>query len=157
MGRKKIACFSITPSYLSTIEDRINGYKDALSKHTGSSDTAIIKPIHFENIQGDVDAAMDDLLKNEPELDAIYALNNHIATAILKSLKRKGFEALASKLKIACFDDIELFNIIDKQVLSVSQPIEEIGRNASILLLDIIEGKHENKSNIVLPTTLIER
>jgi DNA-binding LacI/PurR family transcriptional regulator len=32
-GCKHIACLSITPSYISTIEDRLNGYKGALQKH----------------------------------------------------------------------------------------------------------------------------
>jgi LacI family transcriptional regulator len=156
-GCKNIACFSITPSFLSTIEDRMNGYRDALKKNSVNTDKSVVKPIHFENIQGDVDAAMHDLLMNHPETDAIFALNNHIATSILKCLKKKEFQKFADKIRIACFDDIELFNIIDKPVMSVSQPVEEIGKNASTLLLDIIDGKQLNKSNIVLPTKLIAR
>jgi LacI family transcriptional regulator len=156
-GSKKIACFSITPSYLSTIEDRVNGYKDALSKNKLKGDENLIKPISFDHINTDVHKALSDLLKQHPDLDAVFALNNHIATALLKTLKKKEFEKHANKIKIACFDDIELFNIIDRPVASVSQPVEDIGRNASILLLDIIDGKQSNKSNIVLSTKIIER
>lgn len=154
---RKIACFSITPSFLSTIEDRVNGYKDALSKHKLSINNDLIKPIHFENIQGDVHNALKELNDKHSDLDAIFALNNHIATAILIELKKPEFSKLANHIKIACFDDIELFNIIDRPVYSVSQPVEEIGKNASILILDIIDGKQENKSNIVLSTKLIDR
>jgi LacI family transcriptional regulator len=156
-GCKKIACFSITPSYLSTIEDRVNGYRDALSKNKLKADENLTRPINFDHINTDVHKALSDLLKQHPDLDAIFALNNHIATALLKTLKKKEFEKHANKIKIACFDDIELFNIIDKPVASVSQPVEDIGRNASILLLDIIDGKQNNKSNIVLSTNIIER
>lgn len=154
---KKIACFSITPTFLSTIEDRINGYKDALNKHKLPVNESLMKPIHFENIHEDVHAAMMDLMEKNPDLDAIFALNNHIATSILRELKKPEFAKMAQRIKIACFDDIELFNIIDRPVYSVSQPIEEIGKNASTLLLDIIDGKHSNKSNIVLTTKLIDR
>jgi LacI family transcriptional regulator len=156
-GGKKIACLSITPAYLSTIEDRVNGYKDALNKAKLKQDDSLIKPINFDHIDEDVYKAFADLIKNHKDLDSIFVLNNHIATALLKTLKKKEFASYASKINIACFDDIELFNIIDKPVSSVSQPVEDIGRNASILLLDIIDGKHTNKSNIVLSTTIIER
>jgi LacI family transcriptional regulator len=156
-GAQKIACLSISPSYLSTIEDRVNGYKDALIKNKLKQDNDLIKLIHFENINADVDTALRELIAKHPDLDAVYALNNHIATALLKTLRKKEFESYAGKLKIACFDDIELFNIIDKKVTSVSQPIEEIGKNASLLMLDIIDGKQVNKSNVVLSTKVIER
>ncbi len=156
-GGKKIACLSITPSYLSTIEDRINGYKEALSKAKLKQDNSLIKPIHFDHIDDEVSKALADLIKNHKDLDSIFVLNNHIATALLKVLKKKEFAAYASKINIACFDDIELFNIIDRPVSSVSQPVEEIGRSASILLLDIIDGVNTNKSNIVLSTKIIER
>ena len=104
-----------------------------------------------------VEKALTELLKTHPDLDAIFALNNNIATALLIILKSKQFAEKGIKIKIACFDDIDLFNIIDKSVISVSQPIEEIGKNASVLLLDIMDGKQTNKSNIVLSTKLIER
>lgn len=156
-GGKKIACLSITPSYLSTIEDRINGYKEALGKNKIKFEDNLLKPINFDKIDEDVESALRDLIKNHPDLDSVFALNNHIATALLKALRKKEFEGYNSKINIASFDDIELFNIIDRPVASVSQPIEDIGRNASMLLLDIIDGKHTNKSNIVLSTQIIER
>ncbi|MEI8136642.1 MAG: LacI family DNA-binding transcriptional regulator [Bacteroidota bacterium] len=154
---KKIACFSITPSYISTIEDRVNGYKDALSKSKLKFDASLLKPINFEKVESDVEAAWAELLKSHPYLDAIFTLNNNIATALLNILKRKQFAEKGRKIKIACFDDIDLFNIIDKPVISVSQPVEDIGKNASVLILDIMDGKHTSKSNIVLSTKLIER
>lgn len=74
----------------------------------------------------------------------------------MKALKKKEFEHFAN-VEIACFDDIELFNIADKKVISVSQPIEDIGKNSSALLLDLISGKQTDKSNVVLSTKLIVR
>ncbi len=154
---KTISCFSITPSYISTIEDRVNGYKVALTKNKLKFDESLLKSIRFDNIQRDVENSLIELLKSHPELDGIYCLNNNITTALLIALRKKEFEKLAAKVKIASFDDIDLFNIIDKRITSVSQPIEDIGKNSSLLMLDIINGKQINKSNVVLSTTLIER
>lgn len=153
---KNIACFAITPLYLSTIEDRINGYKNAIAKNGLKKNDNLIKSITFDGINEDVERCLNELLESDPGVDAIFALNNHIAVALLKALKKKEFEAF-SKVEIACFDDIELFNITDKKVISVSQPIEDIGKNSSALLLDLISGKQTTKANIVLPTRLIVR
>lgn len=153
---RKIACFAITPLYLSTIEDRLNGYKNTLSKHGIKKNDVLIKAISFDNINKDVERSLREFLASNQELDAIFALNNHIAVALLKVLKKKEFEKYA-KVEIACFDDIELFNITDKKVVSVSQPIQDIGKSSSALLLDLISGKQTAKSNVVLSTQLIVR
>lgn len=154
---KKIACFCITPLHLSTVEDRVNGYREALTKNGLKEDADYIKPISFDHIDEDVEKSLKELLQKDPELDAIFVLNNHIAVSLLKALKKKEFNHLEGKLKIACFDDIELFNIIDKSVISVSQPVQEIGKNSSLVLLNIISGSQTSKSNVVLPTKLIDR
>jgi LacI family transcriptional regulator len=156
-GCKKIACFCITPLYLSTVEDRVNGYREALAKNNLPEDGDYIKQISFDHIDADVERSLRELVQKDAQLDAVFVLNNHVAVALLKALKRKEFSAISSRLKIACFDDIELFNIIDRPVISVSQPVQEIGKNSSLVLLSIIAGKQTSKSNIVLPTKLIDR
>lgn len=153
---KKIACFAITPLYLSTIEDRINGYMNALTKNGLARNEKLIKSITFDHIDKDVERSLRELIDSDPDVDAIYALNNHIAVSLLKALRKEEFAAF-SNVEIASFDDIELFNITDKKVISVSQPIEDIGKSSSSLLLDIISGKHVTKSNVVLSTKLIVR
>lgn len=156
-GCKKIACFCITPSYLSTVEDRLNGYRDAVRKNKLPEEQEYIKSINFDHINDDVEQSLRELVQSKTQPDAIFVLNNHIAVALLKALKKTEFKDLGTRIKIACFDDIELFNIIDQPVISVSQPVHEIGRNSSIILLDIIAGKQINKSNMVLSTKLIDR
>ena len=56
-GCKKIACFAITPLYLSTVEDRLNGYRNAMSKN-GIEQEDLIKPISFDHINEDVEKAL---------------------------------------------------------------------------------------------------
>jgi LacI family transcriptional regulator len=156
-GCKKILCLSITPSYISTIDDRIKGYTDSIEKHGLNLTDEFIVPVNFNKIQEDTLGALKKMFYLHPDIDAIYTLNNHLATAALKAFKDKAISKYYDKVQLACFDDIELFNLVDKPILSVSQPVEDIGRNATLLTLDIIDGKKENKSMIVLPTSLIVR
>ncbi|HWY09730.1 MAG TPA: LacI family DNA-binding transcriptional regulator [Bacteroidia bacterium] len=156
-GCKKILCLSITPSYISTIDDRIKGYTDSVEKFTLNLSDEFIVPINYNKIQEDTLSALKKMFFLHADIDAIYALNNHLAVATLKAFKDKSISKYYDNVQLACFDDIELFNLVDKPILSVSQPVDDIGRNATLLTLDIIDGKKENKSMIVLPTSLIVR
>ncbi len=156
-GCKKILCLSITPSYISTIDDRIKGFKDCVEKNGLDLDGDFVAPINFSKIQEDTLSALKKMFYLHHDIDAIYSLNNHLATACLKAFKDKSISKYYDKVQLACFDDIELFNLVDKPILSVSQPVDDIGRNATLLMLDVIDGKHDNKSIMVLPTSLIVR
>jgi LacI family transcriptional regulator len=155
-GCRNIVCFAITPLHLSTIEDRINGFKNAITKHGVKNPERYIRPVHYKRIAEDVEKHLQAFIDSETVPDAIYALNNHIATVLLKTLVKKEFRKL-SKVKIGCFDDIDLFNIVNRPVTSVSQPIDEIGKSSSSLILDIISGKQIAKSTVVLSTKMVVR
>lgn len=154
-GCSRIVCFAVTPIHISTIEDRLNGYRIAMAKAGLEDKYSQIKEINHLNIEEDVEKCFVEFLKQKNIPDAIYALNNSVAMALLKLQGKKEFARL-SKIKIACFDDVDLFNLIETPVCSVSQPIEEIGEASANMLLDIIAGRH-GKTNMVLNTTLIAR
>jgi len=152
----RIACFAITPQYLSTISDRIQGYRSALQSQSPKKKTELVKYIHFETIQEDVEKALLEFLSGKERPDAIFCLNNNITISVLRTLQKKEFASL-SKLRVACFDDLATFDILDKKVVSVAQPTEEMGKRSSSLIMDLISGKASGLTTIVLPTELIVR
>jgi LacI family transcriptional regulator len=155
-GCRRIACLAVTPLHLSTIEDRISGYKTAL-RNAGVLDAPdLMRPVRFDSIEEDVEKHLQEFLLSNEKLDAIFALNNHIAIAILKLLRKREFLKY-SRVKLACFDDLELFNMINRKVVSVSQPVEQIGRTSCSLILEMLNGKKVNRYYHVLSPTLIER
>ncbi|MBS1652300.1 MAG: LacI family DNA-binding transcriptional regulator [Bacteroidetes bacterium] len=155
-GCKNIFCLAITPSHLSTIEDRVNGYKDAMSKNNLDTSNHVF-PINFAHTQCDVQKFLQQIMDTHQKPDAIYCLNNSIVIKLLNLLRQKEYEKYFAKTKIACFDNIELFDLIDRKVISISQPVNDIGLISANLLLDVIDGKQTAKSNVVLPIQLINR
>ena len=155
-GCKRVACLAITPLHLSTISERLQGYKAALRQAGIKKRDDLVKTVHFDSIHEDVERWLREFMNRDNRPDAIFALNNNIAVALLTALRKKEFDAYGD-LKVACFDDIDTFDIVNRQVISVSQPVEDIGKNSCSLLLDLISGKKKSKSNIVLPTRLIVR
>ena len=149
-GVKRPVCFSISPVYISSISERIQGYIGALKN---PNDAKLIQIPH-DDIEGGVITALSEL-KNE-DYDGIFCVNNNIAKALLRELANKGDKL--SNVQIISFDDIEIFDIVQPRISAVAQPIQEMGKTAVKLLLDRFENedKHVTKS-VVLDTVLVNR
>ena len=149
-GVKKPVCFTISPVYVSSVSDRIQGYLGALK----NQDDAKLFQIPHNDISGGVANALQEL--KHLDFDGIFCVNNNIAKAILRELANNndGFE----EIKIISFDDIEVFDIVHPKISSISQPIEDIGRNAVEMLIDRFDNPDGHEiQHMVLDTVLIER
>ncbi|MBA4240462.1 MAG: hypothetical protein C0448_07040 [Sphingobacteriaceae bacterium] len=159
-GCKNILALNITPSHISSLTERVKGYKDALKKHDISFKDENLLEISFDNIQSDVKEKLTKRLKQGQKIDAIYTLNNHIATACLNVFNEIGFDAKKEGVYFASFDNISLFDFVKPNIISVSQPLEQIGIEAANLALHLIDSKGTDASafkKIVLPTSIISR
>jgi LacI family transcriptional regulator len=159
-GCKNILMFNISPSHISSLTERVNGYKDALQKFDIPYKKENVVEISFNNIEEEVRDKLVSVLKKPRKIDAIYAINNHIATACLRVFNELGFDAKKEGLSFASFDDISLFDFVKPPVISVSQPLEQIGIAAANLALKLIDSKESENTQfekIVLPTSIISR
>lgn len=159
-GCKNILALNITPSHISSLTERVKGYQDALAEHNIPFKKENLIEISFNDIQAEVNAKLKPLLQGSTKIDAIYTLNNHIATACLNLFNELGFDTQKEKVLFASFDDISLFDVVRTPVISVAQPLEQIGIESANLVLDLVDGKaNENKhaKKVVLPTSIISR
>jgi LacI family transcriptional regulator len=159
-GCKNILALNITPSHISSLTERVKGYKDALKKFDIPFKDENLLEISFNNIQNDVREKLLKRLKQSNKIDAIYTLNNHIATACLNVFNEIGFDAKKEGVLFASFDDISLFDFVKPNIISVSQPLEQIGIEAANLALKLIDTKGVDESGykkVVLPTSIISR
>lgn len=151
-GCQKPVCFTISPVYVSSISERIQGYLSALKNQADAK----LFQIPHDNIQEGVSNALIEM-KNQ-DYDGIFCVNNNIAKALLKELSGSNQQKDYAKLKIISFDDIEVFDIANPKVSSISQPIELLGKNAVNLLIDRFENPETHQPRqLVLDTVLIER
>lgn len=157
-GQRKTAILTIGPSHLSSINERVEGYKDALKKFNLRFDKKLVKEISFDHIRDEVYKALHELLSPAVGAQAVFTANNHIAVAVMEAVRRMG-KRIPDDLALVSFDDVDLFRLCDPPVTAVAQPMEAIGENAVKLLLEMIEkpaGKAFEKQ-VVLPTELVVR
>jgi len=154
-GFKNIATFAITPIHVTTINDRIEGYLDAIKDFGLTPDKNLIKEIPFSDVKKHVEIELKSLLKPNKKIDAIFAVNNIIAIACLECLNEMKVK-IPEDIALICFDDLSIFKISRPSITAIFQPLEEICKNTVEMLLEEITTKDKviEKKQMKLPTIL---
>lgn len=156
-GMKRIGMLTISPTHLSSIKEREQGYKKALEKNGLKVDDQLIREIPFGEIKNMVKKELESLLKAPHRIDALFTANNHLTIAVIEAMNDMGLR-IPHDLALISFDDIELFKLTHPTITAVAQPVEEIGKKAFQLLLDQMNGKEKPaKNKVVLPVELVIR
>lgn len=157
-GKKRIGLLRITPSHLTSITERERGYRDALEANGIAYDETLNIEIPYDSIESSMEDIIPKMLEGPAPVQALYALNNNLATAALTCLNKLG-KSIPEDVAILSFDDIDLFSLVQPGITAVQQPIEGMGAKAVEVLLDKIEKgeKASLEDQFHLPTTLISR
>ena len=148
--RKKIALFTITPSHLTSISDRISGYKKALLNNKISIDRDLIIEIPFDNVSKLKDSF--DLLERK-KVDAIITLNNSLAHICLKTCQERGIR-IPEDMAFSSFDDVVWFDLVNPGITGVRQPVEKMGEAAVQILMDKFKSNKTEEKQEFLPVEL---
>ncbi|MFD7839800.1 LacI family DNA-binding transcriptional regulator [Streptomyces sp. NPDC059761] len=152
-GRRRIAHIAGPLDQTSAV-DRLDGYRDVLL----DSDPALIAEGDFTAAGGA--EAMAGLLERCPDLDAVFAANDLMATGALRVLRERGL-AVPGDVALVGFDDAELVaETADPPLTTVRQDIEGMGRLMAQLLLRTLNkarGDRAVPDSVVTPTALVRR
>ncbi len=153
LGHRRIGCIT-GPSDITPSAGRLTGFRRALSD-------AGVELTPDATVRGDGryasgGEAMDELLRRDLGLTAVFAHNDLMAIGALGALRRAGLRA-PEDVSIIGFDDILQAAAMAPALTTIAQPVTELGQVSIRLLLDQIAQRTEQPSRVVLPTTLIER
>lgn len=134
--------------------DRLEGYKMALRTHHIPVDPDLIYEGTFNQLDGYTGAKRFLELGNPPTL--IFASNDVMAMAAMDAVREKGLR-VPEDISILGFDDIPQASLVRPALTTVRQPLEQMGRVAAQMLLEIIKDPECRLKRIELPTELIIR
>ncbi len=154
-GHRKIGMIAYK-SNLVHMKERKRGYIEALKDNNLLSDVSLIKEIAFNNISGDIETTINELLYNKPSIDSIFFATNTLALQGLKFLNKQNYR-IPDDLAVVCFDEGEAFDFFYSPVTFVEQPLVEVGKEAVRILVDQINNKHTSKRQISISSKLIIR
>ncbi|CAG1016827.1 HTH-type transcriptional regulator DegA [Anaerolineales bacterium] len=153
LGHKRIAIIAGSRG-VSTSEDRVLGYQQALSE-AGLGDTELIYYGAF-NEQSGYQLANQAMIQT-PKLTAIFGGNNFVAMGAIKALHNLGLD-VPGDVSVVSFDDLPEFMFMKPFLTVARQPAYEMGRLAAELLLKRITGEtHEEQREFILPVEIVMR
>uniref|UniRef100_A0AAU2VVF0 LacI family transcriptional regulator n=1 Tax=Streptomyces sp. NBC_00008 TaxID=2903610 RepID=A0AAU2VVF0_9ACTN len=152
-GRRSIATITGRLDVYAS-QGRLDGYRKALADAGLEPDERLIAPADFSE-EGGV-RAMRELLDRRPDVDAVFAASDLMAAGARQVLREAG-RRIPDDVALIGFDDSAVARHMDPALTSVRQPIEEMGRTMTRVLLDLIAGESDERPQIVLPTELVVR
>jgi LacI family transcriptional regulator len=130
-GCKRVLHLGTLPQLLIG-HDRQQGYLQALKENHIDFDPELIitcdTPVK-------VDENRDKILEIAPHIDAIFAVNDFTAVAVMNLLKNNGFE-IPDDIAVAGFGDDPIATMVDPPLTTVEQQGYQMGQEAMNLLID---------------------
>jgi LacI family transcriptional regulator len=126
------------PKNVSISTNRLEGYRDALSRYGIPFHDEWV--LHSEITQeGGTERTYQLMaLRNRP--DAIFAASERITMGVHWALRQLGYR-MPDDVAVIGFCDLAMSTLLEPPVSSVTQPSFEMGQQATMLLLDLIESK----------------
>ncbi len=152
LGHKKIAYIN---SYGKSrvLHQRFEAYRDSLLNHKIPLEKDYIRSIP-KNGSGYECAEALMALPSPPS--AIHCCNDFIAAGVYRYLTEKEFK-IPGDVSLSGFDDLPHATIMRPTLTTVFQPMKEMGRRAAEMLIDLLEGREEEKEDRVFSTSLLIR
>jgi LacI family transcriptional regulator len=135
-------------------KDRLAGYKTALTDHGITFDPELVQEGDFFQPLGYAGASTMLDLPHPPT--AIFASNDVSAFGVMEAVREHGLR-IPDDVSVLGFDDIPQAAHVHPPLTTVLQPLEEMGRKATRMLLEHIKDPLCPAERVELPTELVLR
>jgi LacI family transcriptional regulator len=135
-------------------QDRLAGYRAALRDHQ----LAARPELEYEGdfLQPDGYAGGSAFLDLAEPPTAIFASNDVMAMGVMDAVRNRGLR-IPDDISVVGFDNIPQSAVVFPPLTTVEQPLEQMGRAATQLLMRILKKRDETMGRMELPTQLVVR
>ena len=152
-GRRAVAMIS-GPRGWKSVVDRTQGYRLALEAAGLSFEPRLVAEGDWSYRSGY--QAVQQLLAREVSFSALFAQNDQMAIGAIRALREAG-RPVPHEVAVVGYDDIPAAEYCDPPLTTVRQPMQEVGKVATQLLIQAIEEPGPVQGPVLLQTELIRR
>jgi len=151
-GYRRIAMVAYKSSLIH-MKERIRGYSETM-RTLGIKENCCVREIRFEHSLKDMENVFNELLGQNKMTDAIICATNALSVHGLICAKKNNI-LIPDDIAFVGFDGGECFDLYRSPLTYVKQPLEEMGKEAFRVLLDLINGSSKTSHIILNPTMII--
>ncbi len=134
--------------------DRLRGFKEAMHKLNLEIRKEWIIPGWFDQQAAYIESQR--LFRNSDIPDAVFCSDDYMAIGVIRRAQETGI-IVPRDLAVMGFDDIELAQYVYPSLTTVHQPLTRLGRKATQILLQLIDGSRIPPIHEFMQVDLIER
>lgn len=150
LGHTQLATIT-GPLHLTNAQERLNGFRQAMNEALLPLAPEYVQETTFDRQGGASKTRL--LLRLIPRPTAIFAGNDMIALGVLAAIRDAGLRC-PQDISVIGFDDLELAELTNPALSSVSQSGYQLGSTAAEILLARIDGDTGPAKHIILETSL---
>jgi len=154
LGHTRIAMIAGPRNWIAA-EDRLLGYRTALAASGRLAPDELVREGGEPTIAHGLAAARDLLALPEPPT-AIVAFNDKVAIGAMAAAAERGLQ-IPGDLSVVGFDDLELSRVVNPPLTTMRQPLEEMARMGTELLLRLVDRREIDTLHVELSTELVVR
>jgi DNA-binding LacI/PurR family transcriptional regulator len=149
-GRRKLAIIA-GPADMTAATDRLAGFRAAVAEAGLTVEAMAVGDFH----RASGETAMQEILAREPGIDGVFAASDLMAAGAIRRL-RLGGRGVPDDVAVVGFDDVELAEHTEPSLTTIRQPVGEVIRIVTEMLIRQIHGAPA-EDPVVLPVTLVAR
>ena len=138
------------------MDDRINGYKQALKDHGIKVPAGFLQKVDFHDVEKGIRNALTKLLSRSDRADALFFVNNVTGMAALNVIHKMKL-VVPDELGLVSFDQRDAFDYFYSPLTYIEQNLKEIGEQAVKLLVRALGDKKAKPIHQVVAAKLIIR
>lgn len=135
-GRENIVLISYESS-ISSLEERIEGYKAGLAAAGKNLVAHNILKIAEKNIDNDTDRCLNKVFSRSKRPDALFFLTNKLSVSGLRWLLENNIN-VPKDVAVVAFDETDAYKLFPVSVTHIRQPLPSIAAHAVRMLIDRI-------------------
>ena len=152
-GCRRIA-YIAGPGHLNISKQRTEGYLQGLKECGMEADERLLERCNLST--GEAIAATARLLDSKAKPDAIFGINDTVAFAAMKEIKRRGLR-IPDDVALVGFTDEFHATVVDPALTSITHPTFEMGQEAARLFFRQVESPELPPIQKILKTKLVVR
>ncbi|MGP7959480.1 LacI family DNA-binding transcriptional regulator [Sanguibacter sp. A247] len=153
LGHRRIG-FLAGRSDLESARLREQGYREALAAAGVAFDPALVRVGSYRAEQSSAPA--HELLTGPGRPTAVFAANDLSALRTIEVARELGLR-VPEDVSVIGFDDVPEAAAAQPPLTTVAQPLHRMGAEALRLIIDLLEGREREATDVRLPTKLVER
>lgn len=155
LGRRRIAMIN-GPEDFKYARERYKGYCQALRSQGLCVDDSLVCSVGVDMDYDMAKAHAGRMLSRAERPDAFFCISDVLASAAIKASVEAGLD-VPRDIAVVGFDNIQISQIMNPTITTVSQPVVQLGTIAVELLLKVIGGERDLIGSIHLGCELVIR